>query len=171
GHNAQLPVPDWLAVARRPESNTMSGSRVPPWLVRAYDVAFGADGYLVDMFAWATALIDDHERNPPSIKRHLPGHVPPGEEYAFLSAGLDTTDQRVETLLRRQARALAARRGRAAGPLPWLPSPDDGSGSLGDNDDELPEGTLVAPGDQVIARWVLHNTGRMPWQDRYLYRV
>ncbi|MFC4853001.1 hypothetical protein [Actinophytocola glycyrrhizae] len=47
-------------------------------VVRAYDVAFGADGYLVDMYGWTVTLLADHEHNPPSLTRHLPAHVPDG---------------------------------------------------------------------------------------------
>jgi hypothetical protein len=52
-----------------------------------------------------------------------------------------------------------------------MPSAQDRSGTLGEGDEELPEGNLVPPGGHLVACWVLHNTGKLPWRDRLLYRV
>lgn len=177
GHHARLPVPPWLRSSRDLDPAVVSGSRVPPWLVRAYDMAFGADGYLVDMFDWASALLADHEHNPPRLTRHLPAHAAPGHEYDYLAAGFvdeqapTAIDPAVQALLAEQAGQLITRGDHASGAPQWMPSSQDGSGSLGDGEEELPEGTLVPPGGQLVARWVLHNTGKVPWRDRLLYRV
>jgi hypothetical protein len=170
GTNARLALPPWLrnsGVSDKTEATY--GSRVRPWLVRAYDVAFGADGYLIDMYSWATALRADHEHDPPRMTKYLPGHMRVGEEYAYLSAGLTRAPSEMRAILQDHARILRDRgSGDAAA---WHPSKPDSSGSRGDGEEANPEGVLVQPGEYRTARWVLHNTGSIPWRDRLLYRV
>jgi hypothetical protein len=175
GHHARLPVPAWLRARPITDSTVVYGSRVPSWLVRAYDVAFGADGYLVDMYDWTATLLADHEQDPPRLTRHLPAHVPDGGEFDYLAGplldGKTELDDDVRALLHAEASVLASRRHHAADDGTWSPSASDGSGSLGEGEEALPEGTVVAPGAQLVARWVLHNTGTVPWLDRLLYGV
>lgn len=172
GHHARLPVPAWLRSREITDPAVVYGSRVPPWLVRAYDVAFGADGYLVDMYSWAAILLADHEHDPPRLIRHLPAHVPDGGEFDYLAApirdGASELEERVRGLLLAEAAALASRRHRAGD---WSPSTKDGSGSFVEGKEMLPEGMLVAPGTQLVASWVLYNTGSVPWRDRLLYAI
>jgi hypothetical protein len=89
GTNAIITVPDW---ARRNGTDEQAAQaragQVRPWLVEAYDAAFGADGFLIDMYTWTIALQADYQQNPPRCTRDLPANVPAGEEYAYLSAGL-----------------------------------------------------------------------------------
>lgn len=170
GNNARLALPQWLrnaGVSDRAEA--AYGSRVRPWLVRAYDVAFGADGYLIDMYAWATALRADHDHDPPRMTKYLPAHIAPGDEYAYLSEGLTGAPPDMRAILQEHARVLRERGGGDAST--WHPNKRDGSGSRGDGEEANPEGVLVRPGEYRIARWVLHNTGKVPWRDRLLYRI
>lgn len=174
GHHARLPVPAWLTTRSITDPTVVYGSRVPLWLVAAYDLAFGADGYLVDMYNWAVTLLADHEHDPPRLIRHLPGHIPDGEEFDYLAAPLTRSadlDGTVQDLLHAEVAVLRARRARPTDDSSWSPSVDDGSGSLGEGEEDLPEGMLVRGGSQFIARWVLHNTGTVPWRDRLLYGV
>lgn len=175
GHHARLPVPGWLRARAVGDPTVVYGSRVPAWLVRAYDVAFGADGYLIDMFEWASTLVADHEHDPPRLTRNLPAHVPRGQEYNHLAADFPDAgtpvDDEIRSVLADEARTLTVRRDHPVDETRWQPSARDGSGSLGDGEEDLPEGTVLEPGARVIARWVLHNTGTVPWRDRLLYRV
>ncbi|SDD36896.1 NBR1-Ig-like domain-containing protein [Actinokineospora iranica] len=161
-------LPAW---ARRSEveKNRLNASRVPAWLVRAYDVAFGADGFLVDMHTWSVALQADQLRDLPRRLRDLPGHVPPGGEYEFLVRDLGELDEQARDLLRAQAGELAALRDRQPGGASWLPFAKDASLNAGEA--EEPEGMLVAPGSLVTTHFVLRNAGTVPWRDRLLYRV
>jgi hypothetical protein len=149
-----------------------NASRVPAWLVRAYDVAFGADGYLIDMYTWSVALQGDQMRDLPRRVRDLPARVEPGSEYDFLTRDLGDPDEDLRPLLREQAEQLAelAARQRTSRSS-WTPLAADASGFLGEAEHEAPEGTIAAPGGMLVARFVLHNVGEVPWQDRVLYRV
>lgn len=174
GYHAMLRVPAWLASSGHSRTREAYGSRVAPWLVRAYDVAFGADGYLLDTFEWAVALNADQQHNPPRTTRNLPQYVPPGREMEYLSrslGGLGSLPPAARAVLRQHANLLRARHDRPTDPPTWRPSKHDGSGSRGDGDETVPEGTLAHPGDHLTVRWVLHNTGGVPWRDRLLYRV
>lgn len=171
GHHARLDLyrlPRWLDVSQVGDKTRLYASRVPDWLVRAYDLAFCADGYLVDMFAWSSALLPDQLRDVPRRLRDLPAHIPPGREYEVLAEHFADADQHVRALLAKQAGLTADLRGRPPNrDVPWQPSSGDESTSH----DETPEGQLVAPDSQLVAAWDLHNTGSTPWRDRVLYRV
>jgi hypothetical protein len=143
-------------------------SRVPEWLVRAYDLAFCANGYLVDMYAWSTALLSDQLRDVPRRMRDLPAHVPPGREWAFFAEHFGDADEHITALLAAQTEAVVGlRERRPSSDAPWLPM----AGDVSSSQDETPEGLLVPPDSQLVAAWVLHNTGSAPWRDRVLYRV
>jgi hypothetical protein len=171
GHHSRLDLyrlPRWLDVAQVGDKTRLYASRVPEWLVRSYDLAFCADGYLVDMFAWSSALLPDQLRDVPRRLRDLPAHIPQGREYGFFAEHFADTDHRIHALLATQAELTIDLRCRQPDPdVPWQPSSGDESSS----DDETPEGQLVAPDGQFVAAWVLHNTGSTPWRDRVLYRV
>lgn len=169
GTNARIDVPGWIDAGALADRRTANASRVPGWLVRAYDLAFGADGYLVDMYGWATAFVAEQAVDPPRSTARLPLDLEPGTAYSVLAQGFDDRQPDIRACLIAQAEALAR-------PIPaaeesWRPSEDDGSGSYGDGDEDVPEGTLVEPGGQLVARWVLHNTGSLPWRHRFLFRV
>jgi hypothetical protein len=176
GHHSQLPPPGWLANRAIGDKTLTYGSRVPPWLVRAYDHAFGADGYLVDMFVWATAALADHDHDLPRLTRNLPEHIPVGREYEYLAEPLVSAggelEPHVHALLLEEAGR--ARPRLAAPPIEagdWEPSVEDASGNLGEAEEEMPEGIVLAGESQFVARWVIHNIGRVPWRDRWLFRV
>lgn len=171
GHHARLDLyrlPKWIDVSKVHDRTRLYTSRVPQWLVRAYDLAFCANGYLVDMCAWSSALLPDQLRDVPRRLRGLPAHVPPGAEYAFLAEHFRDADERVRALLSEQAELVAARRERRPDrAVPWLPAADDESSSR----DDIVEGRLLPPDGQVVATWHLTNSGSVPWRDRVLYRV
>lgn len=161
----------WVADLKQLKGRA-NASRVPAWLVRAYDVAFGADGFLVDMYPWSVALQGEQLRDRPRRVRDLPARVPADREYTFLTRDLGEPDDPQRLLLQAQASQLAglAQRQRTR-PQVWTPLPEDASGFLGEAENEAPEGTIAAPGSMLVARFVLHNVGSVPWHDRLLYRV
>lgn len=171
GHHSRLDLgrlPKWIKEGGVTDKTTLYTSRVPEWLVRAYDLAFCADGYLTDMFAWSAALLPDQLRDRPRRLRDLPAHVPPGREFEFFAEHFPDADERTAAVLRAQAEAVVGLRERRPDPgSPWQPTSGDQSSSR----DETPEGLLLAPGGGLMAAWVLHNTGTVPWRDRVLYRV
>jgi Ig-like domain from next to BRCA1 gene len=175
GHHSRLDfgtLPQWINVRQIGDNSKLYTARVPGWLVRAYDVAFNADGFLVDVYAWSVALQADQRRALPRRVRKLPAHVPPGAEYEFLAEHFADAGPEIRTLLTGQAQALAGLRARRLDTDPtWRPSAEDGTGNLGEAEDEMPEGLLIRPGGQFVARWLLHNVGAVPWHDRLLYRV
>lgn len=167
-------LPAWIdldAVGR----DRANASRVPPWLVRAYDVAFGADGFLADVYAWSEILTADQSQMIPRRLRDLPGHVPDGAEYEFLTrdlgdpADLEPDERALLTVhAERLARLNARLRGTRAS---WAPIRGDVSGHLGEEEEDAPEGKLIGPGERFVVRYVLHNIGVAPWRHRLLYRV
>jgi hypothetical protein len=171
GHHSRLDLyrlPRWIDVSQVRDRTRLYTSRVPDWLVRAYDLAFCADGYLVDMFAWSSAFLPDQLRDVPRRLSDLPAHLPRGREHEFFAEHFPDADDRIRALLRRQADLAAALRDRPPSPdAPWRPMPGDESSSH----DETPEGRLVAPDSRFVAVWMLRNTGSVPWHDRVLYRV
>lgn len=170
GYHAMLRVPSWLADSGHGRTREAYGSRVPPWLVRAYDLAFAADGYLIDTYEWAAALQADQQHNPPRTTRYLPQHLTLGREEEFLSRGLVPLSPLARNVIREHAELLRIRHDRSS-ETAWRPSRDDGSGSHGDGEEAVPEGTIASPSESLTIRWVLHNTGSVPWRDRLLYRV
>jgi hypothetical protein len=171
GHHSRLDLyrlPAWISVSEVGDKTRLYTSRVPEWLVRAYDLAFCADGYLVDMFAWSSALLPDQLRDVPRRLRDLPAHVPPGRELEFFTEHFPDADDHISAVLAAQAEAVVGLRGRRPSPeAPWWPSARDETTC----DDETPEGQLVLPDSSLVAAWVLHNTGSVPWRDRVEYRV
>jgi Ig-like domain-containing protein len=171
GHHSRRDLyrlPAWIPVSTIADKSTLYTSRVPEWLVRAYDLAFCANGYLVDMYAWSTALMSDQLRDVPRRLRDLPAHVRPGREHEFFAEHFPDADARTAAVLTAQAAAVVGLRDRRPGPdAPWQPTSRDRSSSR----DETPEGLLVAPDSRLVAAWVLHNTGKVAWRDRVLYRI
>jgi hypothetical protein len=101
-HSRPGSPPAWLANAGYRGDPAAQGSRVPAWLVRAYDLAFGADGFLVDVYRWARSLLADHQHNPPRITAYRPDHVTPGQELDHLSEGFADAPDEVAAVLRRR---------------------------------------------------------------------
>lgn len=101
-HSRPGSPPAWLVNAGYRNAPTAQGSKVPAWLVRAYDVAFGADGYLVDVYRWSQALLADHQHNPPRMVAYRPDHVTPGYELDYLSEGFTDAPDEITAVLRRR---------------------------------------------------------------------
>jgi hypothetical protein len=171
GHHSRVRQPAWLRRSGMQSDNRAHASRVPAWLVRAYDVSFGADGYLVDVYRWARQMQEDSENDLPRSTRHLPERIMEGDELSYLSRGFADAPVELHQTLAAHAEALRRLRGCAPDITSWRPSKDDGSGNFGDGEDEVPEGTLVRPGEFLQVRWVLDNTGKVPWTNRMLFRV
>lgn len=169
GHHSRIKQPTWLRDSGLERDNSAHASRVPGWLVRAYDVAFGADGYLVDVYLWAVKLQADNEHNPPRRTGAVPRDVAPGGELACLMAGFEEAPTDVVAVLVEHAATVQNRRQESPGAQEWLPSSQDGSGSYGIGEENVPEGLPVAPGSYLLPLWELHNTGTVSWKDRYLY--
>ncbi|WP_344212488.1 NBR1-Ig-like domain-containing protein [Kribbella sancticallisti] len=164
-------LPHWLKVLEVDRIRA-NASRVPAWLVRAYDVAFGADGFLADVYTWSEALQEDQLRDLPRRVRDRPIEVMPGDEYAYLTRDLGEPGDSLRRLLLTQASELAGQRDRfRAAPRMWAPVTGDKTGFLGEAEDEAPEGTIAAPGSMLVARFVIHNIGQVRWRDRLMYRV
>lgn len=170
-HSRPETLPPWAQLIQV-DSVRVNASRVPAWLVRAYDVAFGADGLLVDIYLWSEALRQDQSQDLPRRIHDLPTEMEPGEEYACLIRDLGEPTAGLATLLSTQASELASRRDRyRASSASWIPSAADKSGFLGEAEEEAPEGTIAPPGSLLVARFVMHNVGQVPWRDRLMYRV
>src|ERR1044072_3025947 len=156
GHHARLDLarpPEWIKAFGLEDKSRLNTSRIPEWLVRAYDLAFCANGYLVDMYAWSTALLPDQLRDKPKRLLDLPAHVPPGRELAFFAEHFPDADERTAAVLAAQAEAVVALRERQEDPAaPWRPAAGDRSSSA----DETPEGLVGAPARRLGAGWVLH---------------
>ncbi|HEX5402325.1 MAG TPA: hypothetical protein VFX16_08490 [Pseudonocardiaceae bacterium] len=171
GANATLPVPEALRAQGMDErSDAARGSAVPPWLVWAYDVAFGADGFLIDAYSWAMALLADQQHNPPRVTRELPVDVPGGTEDDHFAAGFQGAPGHIREVLRDHARELRERAARPAAESAWVTDPADESGGA-DDDADNPNGVVVRPGEFRVVRWAMRNAGSVPWRDRWLYRV
>lgn len=164
GNTSKNEVAPWLAGLAGISADRVRSSRIPGWLVRAYDLAFMADGYLVDMYAWAVAVDRDHRRDPPRLARPLAATL---DTAPPLLAGAPPEAAAVLTAHRS---ALVELANQARSPA-WLPTDGDRSVSFGEGDAEHPEGLLVHPGEYRMPRWVLHNIGTVPWIDRVLYRI
>jgi hypothetical protein len=150
----------------------LNASRVPAWLVRAYDVAYAADGLLVDMYLWSVALQGEQLRDRPRRLRDLPARVPPGGEVEFLTRHLGELDAEYQALVEGHAVRLAAIAERQrTQQTEWAASSADASGARGEGEDEAPEGSIVSPRQIVSQRFVLYNLGQVPWRDRLLYRI
>lgn len=169
---SDLDVPEGLAhvVGGKKGDARVRGSRVPEWLVEAYDHAFAADGFLMDMYHWMVSMHKEQAHEPP-LKNG--GHHPAKarcREIGVLSRGFEGASFEVADLLRQQAAVVGQRLSDLDG-RSWEPSADDVSRTRGEGEDDLPDGTLVGPGEDVIYRWVLYNAGEVAWRHRYLLRV
>lgn len=170
GANATLPAPAALrAQGMDNRADIARGSRVPPWLVWAYDVAFGADGLLVDAYPWAMALLSDQEHDRPRVTRERPVDVPAGAEDDYFADGFQAAPEPIREILREHAGQLRERAARPAVESAWVTDPADGSSASDDAD--TPNGTVVRPGEFRVVRWEMRNAGSVPWRDRWLYRV
>jgi Ig-like domain from next to BRCA1 gene len=164
GNTSKNRVAPWLAALPEVSDDRKRGSRVPGWLVRAYDRAFMADGYLVDMYTWAVAVDWDHRNDPPRLARSLKAVL--GDDVE----AFDGAPPEVARVLSVNRPTLADRAARPKGP-DWLPDDQDASASFGEGEEDHPEGVLVRPGEFRLPRWVLRNAGAVTWTDRVLYRV
>lgn len=174
GRDAARDMAPWLKRSGLdPNAKEVRGSRVPPWLVWAYDAAFGADGYLIDMYGWMTVLREDYHRHElPRMTYGSLDRLTPGTEREHATTFLPDLPAHLATVLDAHVLALTAIR---ALPLvesdDWRPNGRDASGSLGEGDDDNPEGVVLRPGERRVVRWVLRNLGEVPWQRRVLYRI
>jgi len=171
GNTTKAPVPAWLRSVSAYRREQLRGSQVPGWLVHAYDVAFLADGYLVDMYRWAVSLQADQAADPPRAPAHarLAQIGPDGfdAEVAMFREGPESMRVAVRDMS-------AAIRRYPSGPAAvgdWLPDHEDRCGNVVNPERDLPEGVVVLPRAFVLGWWRLRNTGVRPWNHKVLYRA
>ncbi|MDN5853463.1 MAG: hypothetical protein L0K86_11575 [Actinomycetia bacterium] len=133
----------------------------PLWLVRAYDHAFHADGYLLDLHRWSVSAQRDQQR----LRSGALIDVPPKRLRERMLAGFETAPAEIRALLLRHAEELADRR-TAPGQSRYtgVQLVDDGSAGM-------PEGTVLPPGGVVTVTWTFRNVGPAPWDDCMLVRT
>jgi Ig-like domain from next to BRCA1 gene len=163
----------WLEADPDPSADQIRSNPIPAWLVRAYDLAFGADGYLVDLYRWAVAVDAAHAQAPPRLTTVAPAAVPAAELRAVLAWHFPDAGAEVSALLDAYAAELTAR-SRRPEPRPgpaWSPHPADESVIDDDGTSDFPEGLVLLPGQTRVIRWEFRNIGTVSWMDRVLARI
>jgi hypothetical protein len=171
GNTNKLPPPDWLRPGDPYTAGQLRSGHIPSWLVRAYDVAFSADGYLVDLYRWAMVLQADQDRIPPRAAptRQLTRVGVLGYDHALRP--FDGASPVIRDLLRQHRERLSSYPGESPTPNAWTPDPDDRSTNINDPVQDIPEGVPVPPGSFLAGRWVLRNAGQARWKHRLFVRV
>lgn len=150
-------------------------ARVPYQLAEAYDTAFGADGYLVDVHHWAKVRDREHAKYPPRATPPVPDGLSLDAAVGLLWDGFSAQDVVAAPVLAAHEAALRAAYPGWRDPArrqEWAPAEGRRDRSAFVNErNEFRDGQLVAPGEVVIASWPLRNKGEVPWRDRLLYRV
>jgi hypothetical protein len=148
---------------------------VPYELAEAYDTAFGADGYLADVYDWAWVRDHEHEQSPPRAMPPIPAELTLDAALRVLWDGFAPQDEVAGPLLAgREAAVRAAYPGwqDPARADAWVPAEGGRDRSAFVNElNEFRDGQLTAPGAVVSGSWPLRNMGEIPWRDRLLFRV
>lgn len=171
GNTSKVEVPAWLlnSGAYRPEQ--LRSSQIPAWLVRAYDVAFLADGYLVDLYRWATALHADQANTPPRASRTRRLAAVDMVGYDQDVEVFTAAPNHVRAVLHANRVQLAAYPTAPGADTDWLPDARDRCTNISDPVQEIPEGLPARPGTFVVGRWLLRNSGDIPWRHKVFTRV
>lgn len=171
-HDASRKGHAWLSAEPSVVAEQLRGNPVPAWLVRAYDLALGAGGYLIDLYRWARLLDEAHSALPPRWGGAVPFQVSPEEQWDRLVAGFDPAHAESIGVLRAHQMELVRRSGtyhdREAG---WTPDDKDSSALYDDGSSAFPEGKVMLPGHTAIVRWGFRNDGSVPWCDRILLYI
>lgn len=148
---------------------------VPYELAEAYDTAFGADGYLADVYHWARIRDQEHAQFPPRAMPPIPADLSLGAALGVLWDGFAPQDVVAGPVLAEYEAALRVAYPGWRDPAcqeTWALTEGQRDRSAFVNDrNEFRDGQLVAPGAVVIGSWPLQNRGEVPWRDRLLFRV
>lgn len=161
GRNTSADERHWLSTLV-PRAARRVGA-VPDWLVRAYDHAFHADGYLLDMHRWAVAA----QREQEQLRSASVAAVPLAELTDRMLAGFKTAPDEIKALLEDYTLELARRRSasiRGEHEYTGVQLEDDGSTGM-------PEGTVLPQGGITTIAWTFRNPGPVAWEDCVLVRV
>jgi hypothetical protein len=165
----------WLTSDPSLSAAQMRSNPIPPWLVRAYDLAFCADGYLVDLYRWAWAVDMAQAQVPPRLTATPPDQVPAGDLKTVLTEHFSDSDSDADLSAHLSAYeaelARRARRRTSTPDPPWTPDPVDESVIEDDGTLHFPEGLVLLPGQTRIIQWRFRNIGRLAWRDRVLARI
>jgi len=170
GNTSKVEVPAWLLAARHYKSEQLRGSQIPAWLIRAYDVAFLADGYLVDLYRWAAALHADQATTPPRASRTRRLATVDMAEYDRAAAAFAAAPPHLREVLRANRTEIVSCPSTPAPGTRWLPDARDRCTNINPVP-EIPEGLPVRPGAFVSGRWILRNSGAVAWRDKVFIRV
>jgi hypothetical protein len=171
GNATKVKIPRWLDGARVTRRQQLRASHVPLWLVRAYDVAFLGDGYLVDVYRWALALHADQADTPPraSPTRRLTASGLAGfDRDTAVFSGAPPDIRRALDACRGQLTSYPAEPSQQSC---WLPDERDRCTNINDLGQEIPEGVVTGLGEFLLGTWTLQNTGAVAWRNRLLIRT
>ncbi|KXK58183.1 hypothetical protein AWW66_31240 [Micromonospora rosaria] len=171
GNANKLSPPDWLRTGESFEDEQLRSGQIPSWLVRAYDVAFLADGYLVDLYRWGVALQADQAGTPPRAARTRQFARVGVSGYDTDVRAFDAAPQAIRNLLGIHRGLLSTYPTAAPALDAWVPAHEDRSTLIADPTRDIPEGLPVRPGSYVVGHWILRNSGKVRWQDRLFVRV
>jgi Ig-like domain-containing protein len=170
GNTSKVEVPAWLLAERAYQPGQLRGSQIPAWLIRAYDVAFVADGYLVDLHRWATALHADQASTPPRASHTRRLASVDLAEYDRAAAAFAASPAPVRAVLDANRTEIAAFPGTPGPGRDWLPDARDRCTNINPVP-EIPEGLPARPGTFLVGRWILRNSGDIPWEHKVFTRV
>lgn len=163
----------WLQADPEISANQVRSNPIPAWLVRAYDVAFGADGYLVDFYRWAVAADAAQTQVPPRLTTIALPAVPTDklrdlmfEHFAGVPADIGEVIEGYVDELARLAPGTAG-----GGDPAWVPQAMDKSVIEDDGTRDFPEGTILRAHETKVISWTFRNIGSIAWSDRLLARV
>ena len=144
-------------------------------LAEAYDTAFGADGYLIDVHHWARVRDQEHATFPPTAMAPVPAALTLDAALRVLWDGFTRQDEVAGPLLTEYEAALRVAYPSWRDPASqeaWVLTEGQRDRSTFVNElNEFRDGQLAAPGAVVIGSWPLRNSGEVPWRDRFLFRV
>jgi transcriptional regulator with XRE-family HTH domain len=172
GHGARS---DWVEEGGDRPGSELYRVHVSYALVEAYDTAFGADGYLVDVYDWAKVRDQEHSVSPPTALPPVPDRSALDAALAALREGFNSKDEVAGPVLAECEAALRLAHPGWRDPArreKWLLEEGQRDRSTFVNElNEFRDGQLVEPGGVLIGSWPLRNTGEVPWRDRLLFRV
>ena len=135
GNVSNRRVPPWLADSEYAAGQVRS-SAIPHWLVRCYDHAFLADGYLIDMSYWAQQAAREHDSDLPTRAERAPNRLTSAAESTLITRDFPNASSDVVETLHGHVQELAERRASyACDELSWVPQEGDASASLGEGEE------------------------------------
>lgn len=124
------------------------------------------------MSYWAQQAAREHDSDPPTRAERVPTRLTSAAESALIARDFPDANGEVAETLHGHVQELAKRRAfYACDELSWAPQEGDVSASLGEGEEEYPEGVPLLPGTTVIVRWMLRNRGTVEWNNRLLLYI